>query len=454
MATILVGARGLPSLVYPAIELARRLAVAGHRVTFAGDQDREALARHHRLEFQPLEPDRFDAFLEADADTALVRRLRQRHSRLAAARQALAVDGFSAALRRDRPDLVLLNGEMHEHIIAAVGAGARVALLNTFVSIWRQPGLPPPHHIARPGCGWRGSRVGSSLLWNRLRWRKRRRRWKEAFRHAGCDRVSVLHSLGRNFGMDISVDVDAGQWLIPFTWRRLPALSLHALEFEFPHKPPAHVHYVGPMILDARFDPPLPECDRTRLAALLDARRAPGSSRRLLYAGFGSAFSTDATFLRRLAAIVAGRPDWDLVISLSGRLQASALDPVPERVHLFPWVPQMELLAAADAAITHGGINTVDECVISGVPLLVYNGRETDMPGTTSRVVHHGIGIAGDRLRDDPDTIRGHIDRLLHEGGVRTRIERLQRAYAAYVQDRVAEHLVESILARPATTAE
>ncbi len=49
------------------------------------------------------------------------------------------------------PDLVLINGEMHEHIIAAWAAGVPLALLNSFVSIWRQPGLPPPHASGTSG---------------------------------------------------------------------------------------------------------------------------------------------------------------------------------------------------------------------------------------------------------------------------------------------------------------
>ena len=72
-----------------------------------------------------------------------------------------ASSAFARSLRDQRPDLTLINGEMHEHIIAASAAGARVALLNSFVSIWRQPGVPPPHTLARPGIGWSGTRAGA-----------------------------------------------------------------------------------------------------------------------------------------------------------------------------------------------------------------------------------------------------------------------------------------------------
>jgi len=125
---------------------------------------------------------------------------------------------------------------------------------------------------------------------------------------------------------------------------------------------------------------------------------------------------------------------------------ANDLGPLPARVHTFPWVPQVHVLRHADVAVTHGGVSTIDECVLSGVPTLVYCGWETDMAGTTARVVHHGIGIAGNRQRDRTTDIRAHVDRLLVEPGFRERVRRLQGLYAAYAENRVAERAVDALL--------
>jgi zeaxanthin glucosyltransferase len=424
MSTLLVVTRGLPSLVYPCLELARRLAAAGHQVTVAGDPETEPLARRLALPFLTLERERAEG---------------------ARASRVLGVDTFAEALRRDRPDLVLINGEMHAHVIAALAAGARVALLNSFVSIWRSPGVPPPHHRGQPGVGWRGSRPGAWLLWRNLRMRTRRRRWLEQVRTRGRDRLSRLRSYARLQGVDLSRLTDDTQWLIPFTWR-LPVLSLHAREFEFPHQPPGNVRYVGPMILEDRPDRLTP-ADRARLDILLARRRDGGAARTLVCAAFGSAFSAAPSLLRRMVGIAADRPGWDLVVSLSGKADAAALGPPTERVHVFSWLPQLEVLARADVAITHGGINSVDECVAHGVPMLVYCGGETDMAGTTSRVQYHGLGIAGAR-RDGTKEIRAHVDRLLADMRYRSRVRQFQQLYAAYAADRVAERAVEALLSR------
>jgi len=448
MASILIVTRGLPSVLYQSVELARRLAAAGHRITFAGDSDARALVEHHELAFHGLEPGRYEQFLEEDAARPPLGRLLDIGRRRERARESLAVGAFARLVRDERPDLILINGEMHEHIIAASAAGARVALLNSFVSIWRQPGVPPPHTLARAGIGWSGTRAGTALLWLALRLRKQCTRWSERVRRIGCDRVSLYRDLARTVGFAFERDTDDRQWLKPFTYRHMPVLSLHAQEFEFGHSPPAHVRFVGPMVLESRIDQPQSATDRDRLEAIL-ARRHTSTDGRLIYAGFGSVFSTDLAFLRRLLGIVEARPGWELIVSLSHRVAPTALGPLPARVHTFPWVPQVQVLQHADVAVTHGGISTVDECVASGVPTLVYCGWQTDMAGTTARVVQHGIGLAGDRQRDTTTDIRGHVDRLLTEPGFRERVGHLQGLYAAYADNRVAERTVDALLERP-----
>jgi UDP:flavonoid glycosyltransferase YjiC (YdhE family) len=420
MAKILLVPGAFPSVLYPSVELARRLASDGHEVILAGlpavASAARALADHHGLGFLALEGSLLREFLAVDAGKGRIRRLFAFRRRRREAQTALNVEEFRRTLVELSPDLLLADVELHEQILVAAGAGVKTALLNPFASIWRRPGLPPSHCFVCPGIGWRGSRWGLGLLWLAARLRKRGRAWRQKLRHVGCDRLSLLRRLARDQGFDFHRGTDDSQWLIPFTYRYLPVLSLHAREFEFPHEPPPRVTYAGPMVLEKRMDRSLPPEDRARLDAIL-ARHRPSREtgrKRLIYAAFGSVFSTDGDFLRRLSAAVAEEEDWELVLSLSGRdagdssglLPESLPKPLLENVHRFDWLPQLEVLEHADAAVTHGGINTLDECVLAGVPILVYCGHETDMAGNTARVVHHGIGIAGDRRKDSAQTIR------------------------------------------------
>ncbi len=99
-------------------------------------------------------------------------------------------------------------------------------------------------------------------------------------------------------------------------------------------------------------------------------------------------------------------------------------------------------------AVVHGGINTVDECVLAGVPMLIYCGGETDMAGITERAVHHGLGVAGDSERDDPTMVCAHLERLLTDAAIRQSVDSMRDAFALYRDNRVLERVVQSLVDR------
>ncbi|MEM9555248.1 MAG: glycosyltransferase [Acidobacteriota bacterium] len=454
MARLLIVTDGLRSVVYPAVELGRRLAAAGHAVTIAGPSSARDPAERLGLAYRPLAPSRLPDFAVRDARRGLLDRLRHLGARRADALESLATDDFVATLRAVDPELVLLDGELHAQIVVALGrfpaASGRVVLLNSFCAVWRRPGLPPPHRLVRPGIGWRGSRPSIALLWLALRLRKAWRRRAQGLRRIGCDLASLLHHLARVHGVDLRREIDTGHWLIPWTYRRLPVFSLHSRAFDFPHEPPPQVTYLGPMMLRARGGTPTD----ARVEQLLAARRADPSLR-LLYAAFGSAFTADRRLLRALVHVVDERPHWRLLISLGGTFEPEELErqlgPLPERVLAARWLPQLRVLRRADVAIVHGGINTIDECVLHGVPMLVYCGFETDMAGNAMRVEHWSLGLVGDPRRDDSAAMRGHLDRLLdpppHRSVFRKRVAAMRRHYLADRRERVAERAVARQLA-------
>jgi len=64
---------------------------------------------------------------------------------------------------------------------------------------------------------------------------------------------------------------------------------------------------------------------------------------------------------------------------------------VPEHILVRPSVPQLALLARCSAVVTHGGVNTVNECLIEGVPMVLAPIRD-DQPIVAGRVATVGAG--------------------------------------------------------------
>lgn len=447
MASVLVVTNGLPGMLYTSIELACRLRDDGHEVVYASVAGAAEAVARRGLPFRPLAESGYTDFVAKDRDRGYMRRWWRLTARRREAVASLRIDDFDELLRRTAPDLVLIDGEMHEQIIVARTAGRRVALLNTFVSIWRRAGLPPPHCFVVPGEGIPGSAAGMTVLWWGANLRKTSGRWRQWLRRAGCDRVSVLRRLAAARDFDFRGETDFGQWLKPFTYRRLPVLSLHAAEFELPHVPPARVRYVGPMVPTARDEGRLGDDEARRLRRVLaDTRQESG--RKLVYLGFGSFSTVTRDLMRRLVTALGRHPEWQVVVS-HRRHDAFDIEDWPGNFARFRWVPQLEVLEAADVMIGHGGINSVDESLSRGVPMLIYRGPETDMAGTAARVAYHGVGIVGDERRDGVAQIEGHVARLLDDPDCAERVARLRSVFASYRDDRVAERAVGALLGPP-----
>jgi MGT family glycosyltransferase len=77
-------------------------------------------------------------------------------------------------------------------------------------------------------------------------------------------------------------------------------------------------------------------------------------------------------------------------------------------------VPQLQVLDRAALFVTHGGMNSVNEAMLAGVPMLVVP-LGADQPLVARRVVELGAGLA---LRADEaavGTVHEHARRLLRD---------------------------------------
>ena len=85
--------------------------------------------------------------------------------------------------------------------------------------------------------------------------------------------------------------------------------------------------------------------------------------------------------------------------------------------------------------------------------MLVYP-RAFDQFGNGARVVFHGLGLRGDRRRDDPGTIRRKALAIVGDGGYRARL-RAMREKVAHFESRVdlAEMVREAVAGRRAVRA-
>ncbi|MEO8368489.1 MAG: macrolide family glycosyltransferase [Candidatus Solibacter sp.] len=93
-------------------------------------------------------------------------------------------------------------------------------------------------------------------------------------------------------------------------------------------------------------------------------------SGRVVYISMGTLFNENANFYRACFEAWRGE-NCQVILSTGANVALDDLGPPPENFIVRPYVPQLEVLARAGAFVSHGGMNSVNESLMHGVPLLV-----------------------------------------------------------------------------------
>uniref|UniRef100_A0A0M3HF80 UDP-glucuronosyltransferase n=1 Tax=Ascaris lumbricoides TaxID=6252 RepID=A0A0M3HF80_ASCLU len=117
-------------------------------------------------------------------------------------------------------------------------------------------------------------------------------------------------------------------------------------------------------------------------------------------------------------------PDVEFIIRYEGK----DLDgKTPTNVHLKPWIPQSDLLQNEKTAllITHGGYNSLQEAIISGVPLIMIP-LFGDQPGNAKLAVKHGFGCSIRKGEVTTEMVTKALDIVLHNSSYKESAVRMR----------------------------
>ena len=177
-------------------------------------------------------------------------------------------------------------------------------------------------------------------------------------------------------------------------------------------------------------------------AALDDAGRAVLEAlprdRRIVYVSLGTVFNGQSAVFRSLIAGAAAAGA-HVVVSAGASFDALAVLHSPS-VHIHRRVPQVPLLGRVDAVVTHGGNNTVQECLAAGRPMVVipFGG---DQLANAHRVERLGAGVRMNAADLSVDAVKSAVESLA-DACVVARSMDLARALEAYGGARAAADAV------------
>jgi MGT family glycosyltransferase len=222
------------------------------------------------------------------------------------------------------------------------------------------------------------------------------------------------------------IEADAWEWLGHPA--RILSLIPRAMQPQADRVGP-HVRFVGPCLDPARL------ADRSWTP--------PSSGRRVLLVSFGTAYNDQPDVYR--ACVEAFASDWHVVMSIGKHVSPDAVGPLPDSVEVFESVPQLAVLAAASAFITHAGMGGATESLWFGVPTVAIP-QAADQFGNAAQLESLGVGRHLPASSVTAASLRKAVDEVSSSPEVAKRLAELKAEIRRHGGIAAAADAVESYL--------
>jgi len=136
----------------------------------------------------------------------------------------------------------------------------------------------------------------------------------------------------------------------------------------------------------------------------------------LIYISLGSMLNNSKGFYKR--CIEAFRNEnVSVIMSIGKKVNIEDLGEIPSNVKVYSCVPQLQVLENADLFITHGGMNSVNEALYFGVPMVVLP-LATDQPTIADRIVELNLGRRFSNKSPSVEEIRSQAMSVLSDKSI------------------------------------
>lgn len=386
----------LPGHVNPLAAVGRALIRRGHRVTTFHVSDLESHARAEGLSFIALG--------SGDYPPGTLRETTIRMGQLSGrASLRFAVAGacrLAELILRDGPEAMRTAGvdvvlaDQNEPAAASVAEhlGLPFVSVCTSLPLNREPAIPPPF------VGWNYSESSVAALRNRLGY--------AIADHLVAPIQTTLNRYRRQWNLRPLKAPDD-------SFSPVAQIAQMPREFDFPRRrlSPAF-HYTGPWF------------DRSITPAPFPFEKLDG--RPLVYGSLGTLQSKNSRHFLTMAEACASL-DVQLVLAV-GKGGGNPVGDLPGNPVIVEYAPQLDLLSRAAATITHAGMNTTQQSLYFGVPLVAVP-LTHDQPAIAARLARTGAGIVIPPARMDSVRLREALQTILpQDSSCRARAQQLKEA--------------------------
>ncbi|MBC8602225.1 glycosyltransferase family 1 protein [Parabacteroides acidifaciens] len=312
------------------------------------------------------------------------------------------------------PDLILLDSHHFYKTVIYNDICNHIVRLQSMVSTYKYPYIAPVCYESLPSYTRKGI-LKSELLWKMYHLRYHVHQWILRLFYSSNNYFTNVTILANLSHYPLSKYIESNRYTVsrvelsgyteliisPIVFD-FPSIERNLLTFFSPAKENRDIHLFVPRY--------------SALTERLQFLRVEGKVF-VIYCSLGTLGDTDKKkvirFFSKIRKVAFTDSSLFFVCSVGKMFLHNSLLPLPENMLILRQVPQFHLLQYCDLMITHGGMNSITECIYRQVPMLVYPlNRNWDQPGNAARVVFHKLGLKGNISKDSPITIYQKIKKI------------------------------------------
>ena len=146
---------------------------------------------------------------------------------------------------------------------------------------------------------------------------------------------------------------------------------------------------------------------------------------KLIYISMGTVNNNLLSFYKTCLSAFENTP-YQVILSVGNLVSLNEFGKLPEHISVFSHVDQIAVLEKADVFISHCGMNSVNESLYFGVPLIMLP-QTSEQSGVAERVSQLGAGI---RLhKPDADAIRNAVEKIFADSSYKQNAHKISDGF-------------------------
>lgn len=139
--------------------------------------------------------------------------------------------------------------------------------------------------------------------------------------------------------------------------------------------------------------------------------------------------------------------DVDVIISTGKKFSLNKLKHVPENIHLYNYVPQLQVLKISDVFVTHGGMNSVSEAFVYNVPQVVIP-FSSDQPVNGQCVEKMGAGKQLSLSALNKDILKNTVFSVMNDTEIKKNLKKIRNLICESAGNEGAAEMIIEVIRR------